>query len=215
MMTKDILLAKSVVYRTEKEAIIKGVDLAVETGDFLTLTGPSGGGKSTFLKLLASLLSPSDGKIYYKGTDLSELDPVAYRREVSYAFQQPVLFGETVYDNLVFPFEVREVPVNQKRIREKLAQVYLDEAFLEKKISELSGGERQRIALLRNILFIPEVLLLDEVTVGLDEESKKIVNQLIQQVHHQGATIIRVTHDSEELAQSAKIIQITGGKLDE
>ncbi|WP_426082542.1 ABC transporter ATP-binding protein [Enterococcus sp. LJL51] len=214
-MTKDILLAKSVVYRTEKEAIIKGVDLAVETGDFLTLTGPSGGGKSTFLKLLASLLSPSDGKIYYKGTDLSELDPVAYRREVSYAFQQPVLFGETVYDNLVFPFEVREVPVNQKRIREKLAQVYLDEAFLEKKISELSGGERQRIALLRNILFIPEVLLLDEVTVGLDEESKKIVNQLIQQVHHQGATIIRVTHDSEELAQSAKIIQITGGKLDE
>ncbi|MHC5216758.1 ABC transporter ATP-binding protein [Enterococcus sp. LJL128] len=214
-MTKDILLAKSVVYRTEKEAIIKGVDLAVETGDFLTLTGPSGGGKSTFLKLLASLLSPSDGKIYYKGTDLSELDPVAYRREVSYAFQQPVLFGETVYDNLVFPFEVREVPVNQKRIREKLAQVYLDEAFLDKKISELSGGERQRIALLRNILFIPEVLLLDEVTVGLDEESKKIVNQLIQQVHHQGATIIRVTHDSEELAQSAKIIQITGGKLDE
>ncbi len=87
-----------------------------------------------------------------------------YRQKVSYCFQQPTLFGETVYDNLLFPFTVRQEAFNQEKVVALLQQVKLPAAYLEKKIAELSGGERQRVALLRNIIFVPDVLLLDEVT---------------------------------------------------
>ena len=89
----------------------------------------------------------------------------------------------------------------------------LPERFLDKSILELSGGERQRVALIRNLVFLPQVLLLDEVTVGLDEESKQIVQALIRQVHSQGVTILQVSHDEEDLRQAKGEIKIEGGRL--
>ena len=137
-----------------------------------------------------------------------------YRQKVSYFFQQPTLFGETVYDNLLFPFTVRQEAFNQEKVVALLQQVKLPAAYLEKKIAELSGGERQRVALLRNIIFVPDVLLLDEVTTGLDEESKQIVNQLLNQLNkEQGVTLVRVTHDTEEIQQAQQVIRIVAGKV--
>lgn len=85
--------------------------------------------------------------------------------------------------------------------------------YLDKKITALSGGEKQRVALIRNLLFRPEVLLLDEVTTGLDETSKAIVHQLIAQVQQEGSTILQVTHDQEELAASHKLLQMEKGGI--
>ena len=99
-----------------EKIMLEDVSLSVEAGAHLTITGPSGSGKSSLLKLLASLVSPSSGRIVYQGQDLEDLDPVAYRREVSYCFQQPVLFGQTVRDNMAFPFEIRHLPFDQKRV---------------------------------------------------------------------------------------------------
>jgi putative ABC transport system ATP-binding protein len=89
--------------------------------------------------------------------------------------------------------------------------VALPADYLDKKITTLSGGEKQRVALIRNLLFRPEVLLLDEVTTGLDEESKEIVHQLIARVHQEGTTIVQVTHDQEELAASKQLLHMEKG----
>lgn len=202
---------KQVSYRAGDQEILQDVSFAVEEGDYLTLTGPSGSGKSTTLKLIAGLISPNKGEIFYKGQNLDSLDLVQYRRQVSYCFQQPTLFGETVKDNLALPFAIRKQDFAEKRAQEALKQVDLPADYLDKKITTLSGGEKQRVALIRNLLFRPELLLLDEVTTGLDEESKQIVHQLIARVHQEGTTIVQVTHDQEELAASKQLLHMEKG----
>ncbi|MCT7895369.1 MAG: ATP-binding cassette domain-containing protein, partial [Lactobacillus gasseri] len=102
--------------------------------------------------------------------------------------QQPSLFGEKVADNLSFPYEIRKQAVDRERLLQLLHEVSLEADYLDKDITSLSGGEKQRIALIRNLIFLPKVLLLDEVTTGLDEDNKAIVHQLIERVHQQGVT---------------------------
>lgn len=202
---------KQVSYRAGDQEILQDVSFAVEEGDYLTLTGPSGSGKSTTLKLIAGLISPNKGEIFYKGQNLDSLDLVQYRRQVSYCFQQPTLFDKTVKDNLALPFAIRKQDFAEKQVQEALKQVDLPADYLDKKITTLSGGEKQRVALIRNLLFRPELLLLDEVTTGLDEESKQIVHQLIARVHQEGTTIVQVTHDQEELAASKQLLHMEKG----
>lgn len=208
----DIIELNEVSYQVEDKPILKDIDLHVAEGQRITLTGPSGSGKSTILKLVASLISPTQGQINFQGKDVAQLDPISYRRQVSYCFQQPSLFGTTVADNLRFPFELRDEPFNQQQAVELLWQVDLDESYLNKKIETLSGGEKQRVALIRNLLFPPKVLLLDEVTTGLDENSKAIVHKLIRNYHQEGTTILEVTHDATELDLSDHLITIKEGK---
>lgn len=208
----DIIELNKVSYQVEDKQILKEIDLHVAEGQRITLTGPSGSGKSTILKLVASLISPTQGQINFQGKDVAQLDPISYRRQVSYCFQQPSLFGTTVTDNLRFPFELRDEPFNQQQAVELLWKVDLDESYLNKKIETLSGGEKQRVALIRNLLFPPKVLLLDEVTTGLDENSKAIVHKLIRNYHQEGTTILEVTHDATELDLSNHLITIKEGK---
>ncbi|EHQ9003933.1 ATP-binding cassette domain-containing protein [Enterococcus faecalis] len=210
----NLLRAEGVSYQVNGRSILSDIDLSFETGSNTTIVGPSGSGKSTFLKILSSLLSPTEGEIFYQEAPITTMPIETYRQKVSYCFQQPTLFGETVYDNLLFPFTVRQEAFNQEKVVALLQQVKLPAAYLEKKIAELSCGERQRVALLRNIIFVPDVLLLDEVTTGLDEESKQIVNQLLNQLNkEQGVTLVRVTHDTEEIQQAQQVIRIVAGKV--
>ncbi|MEM5134079.1 ABC transporter ATP-binding protein [Enterococcus faecalis] len=210
----NLLRAEGVSYQVNGRSILSDIDLSFETGSNTTIVGPSGSGKSTFLKILSSLLSPTEGEIFYQEAPITTMPIETYRQKVSYCFQQPTLFGETVYDNLLFPFTVRQEAFNQEKVVALLQQVKLPAAYLEKKTAELSGGERQRVALLRNIIFVPDVLLLDEVTTGLDEESKQFVNQLLNQLNkEQGVTLIRVTHDTEEIQQAQQVIRIVAGKV--
>lgn len=193
--------------------ILEDVTLSIDAGQRLTLVGPSGSGKSSILKLLAGLTSPSQGQVLYQSQDLAQMDMPLYRREVSYCFQQPVLFGQTVRDNLAFPFDIRQLDVEEERAVQALAKVDLPAAFLDKKITELSGGEKQRVALVRNLLFEPPVLLLDEVTAGLDATTKALVHDLITDYHKAGHTIVEVTHDAEEIATASTIIRVEKGRI--
>lgn len=196
-----------------EKIMLEDVSLSVEAGAHLTITGPSGSGKSSLLKLLAALVSPSSGRIVYQGRDLEDLDPVAYRREVSYCFQQPLLFGQTVRDNMAFPFEIRQLPFDQERVLSALARLNLGPEFLEKPIKELSGGEKQRVALVRNLLFEPKVLLLDEVSSGLDEQTKLLLRAFLKDLHQEGVTLIEVTHDQKEIEAADQLLTIVGGRL--
>lgn len=208
-----ILSLKNVGYRVKDKDIISNFSLDIATGAFLTIVGPSGGGKSTLLKLLANLISPTSGEIDFKDKNINAYSPTNYRRQVSYCFQQPSLFGETVKDNLEFPFKIRKQTTDQSKMEQVLESVDLKPDFLNKNITELSGGEKQRVALIRNLLFKPEVLLLDEITTGLDNDSKEIVHRLIQNVHKDNTTIIQVTHDNDEIHQAGQIIKVAEGKL--
>lgn len=210
-----MLKSEHIFFQHEEQSILNDITTSFEKGSHTTITGPSGSGKSTFLKLLASLLTPTKGKVLLNDQDIMALAPENYRMQVSYCFQQPSLFGETVRDNFMFPYEVRKKEFQENHVLSLLNEVKLPESYLDKKITELSGGEKQRVALIRNVIFLPEVLLLDEVTAGLDEESKAIVNQWLLKLNQEkNVTLIRVTHDPEEIAQATIVKKIVAGSLE-
>ena len=126
------------------------------------------------------------------------------------------LFGETVKDNLTFPYDIRNQPFNEKKALSALKSVGLGKEYLTKSVHALSGGEKQRVALIRNILFMPKVLLLDEVTSALDEENQTIIRSLIRNLNQeQGITIVWVTHNTVEIQSSNRIVHLVNGEMEE
>lgn len=205
---------KQVSYQVADQQILHEIDLVIQPGEFVTLAGPSGSGKSTLLRLLATLLTPTGGTLQFDGQDQNSYEKIAYRRAVSYCFQQPSLFGETVQDNLNFPFEIRKQPFDETKATEALKSVDLPASMLTKAITSLSGGEKQRVALIRNLLFPPKVLLLDEITTGLDGATKEIVHRLIDTMNQRGITVISVTHDEGEIAAASRLLNVVAGRLE-
>ncbi|MBF0709678.1 MULTISPECIES: ATP-binding cassette domain-containing protein [unclassified Gemella] len=209
----NIFELKNIDYISNDKSILKNINLSVKNGDRITLVGPSGSGKSSILKLLAGLQSPTNGRILFENKNIENLDMEDYRKEVSYFFQQAVLFGDTVKDNLEFPFIVRGLDFDKSKAVIALRSVNLSEEYLNHKIKDLSGGEKQRVALVRNMIFEPKVLLLDEITAGLDTDTKHLVHNLINEYHKKGKTIIEVTHDQEEIDLATSVINIEGGEI--
>lgn len=211
---KNILEIKDLFYKVKDKEILKNINLEIEAGQYITFIGPSGSGKSTLMRIIASMITATSGEIIFDGESLSSYDPTTYRQRVSYAFQQPTLFGKTVKDNLEFPFLVRGEEFDSKKTISALEMVNLDESYIDKSVNDISGGEKQRIALLRNLLFRPEILITDEVTTGLDTENKEIVHKMLTRFNEEeNMTILRVTHDESEIENSAKKITIKDGEI--
>lgn len=208
--TSLLLDVQGIGYAQDGVTLLTPVSLRLAQGEFVLLTGPSGSGKSTLLKIIASLLDPSQGQIHFKGQPISELKPENYRQHVSYCFQTPTLFGETVFDNLALPWQIRQKKIDREALKAWLKRVNLSEEMLDKKCEQLSGGEKQRVALLRNLQFLPEVLLLDEITSALDEENKRTINQLINGlVSEKGVAVIWISHDVTEGKQAHQVVTLT------
>lgn len=211
-----ILELKSVSFEVDGRKILKNISFDIKKGEFITLTGPSGSGKSTLLKIIGHLINPTSGNIIYENKNITEYNPTDYRKNVSYFFQNAVLFDETVYDNLAFPARIREEDFDKNHAIEGLNTVQLPENYLDKSIHELSGGERQRIALVRNLMYSPNVLLMDEVTSSLDKENKEIILAFIKCLNQeQNMTILWITHDTEEINESNRLIQLKDGKMED
>lgn len=136
-----MLKTEHISFQHQEQLILNDITTSFEKGSHTTITGPSGSGKSTLLKILASLLTPTKGKICFKDQDIETLTPENYRMQVSYCFQQPSLFGETVRDNFMFPYEVRKKEFQESHVLSLLKEVKLPESYLDKKITELSGGK--------------------------------------------------------------------------
>ena len=210
---ENIFQIKHLFYKVGETTILKDINLEIQKGKYITVVGPSGSGKSTLMRILASMISSTSGEVIFNGKSIETYDPILYRQKVSYAFQQPTLFGKTVRENLEFPFEVRKEEIDENKIIDYLKMVNLDESYIDKSVNDVSGGEKQRIALLRNLLFPPEVLITDEVTAGLDAENKGIVHKMLNQFNQRGLTILRVTHDETEIDAAADKITIRKGEL--
>ncbi|RTF50505.1 iron efflux ABC transporter ATP-binding subunit FetA [Serratia marcescens] len=206
---KDILRLDDIHYQIDNQVILDSVSFTLGEGEFKLITGPSGCGKSTLLKIISSLMDPTSGNLYFDGRAIAEMSPEAYRKKVSYCFQTPALFGNTVYDNLALPYQIRQQSPDERKMQADLARFGLPEAMLTKSINELSGGEKQRVSLIRNLQFMPRVLLLDEITSALDEENKRNVNEIVHQlVAEHRLAVLWVTHDTEEIAHADEVITL-------
>ena len=213
-----VLQIKDVGFRVANNTILQHVGFNLFPGEFKLITGPSGCGKSTLLKIVASLMSPTEGTILFEGQDIASLSPESYRQQVSYCVQTPVLFGDTVFDNLIFPWQIRNKTPEPEKFIDDLARFGLAKETLTKSISELSGGEKQRVSLIRNLQFLPKVLLLDEITSALDDANKRNVNEIIHRyAREQNIAVLWVTHDSNEITHADDVITLQphGGKMQE
>ena len=195
--------------------ILQDVDFYMEEGDFISLIGASGCGKTTLLKSIAGLLEIQKGDIVINGE--SVLNRAPEKRGTVIVFQDLRLFPHmTVEKNITFPMELKKISKEEqkKRVGELLEEVQLS-GYGKRKIRELSGGQMQRVALARALAADPSILLLDEPFSGLDERLRLEMGQLVKKIHKERKiTTILVTHDKREALQmSDKITLMSEGKI--
>lgn len=190
------------------------ISFQVEKGDYLTILGLSGAGKTVLLELLAGLVKPTSGSIHYLGEDLTRSS--IQSRPFGLVYQDMALFPHlTVHQNIMYPMKARRVPVSRAKTRiHELASLTQTDHLLKRYPGTLSGGEAQRVALARILAADPEVLLLDEPLASLDVKLKQQLRELLKKINQSGKTIIHVTHDFMEAATlSKKIAIIENGTL--
>lgn len=215
-MSEYQLALETISFETDSQIILDSISFKVRKGERITITGPSGGGKSTLLKIMASIVNSTGGRVLFNDEDIQQIDPLSYRQKVAYFFQNATLFDQTVRDNVAFPSQIRDEAFNEEKCIRMLERVKLNKSYLDKPIKDLSGGEKQRIALVRNLLYQPEVLLLDEVTSSLDAENKDIIYNMLDELNEQkNITILSVTHDDHEIGKADRVLTITNGKLED
>jgi putative ABC transport system ATP-binding protein len=204
-----------------KVAALDGVDLAVERGEFVAITGPSGSGKSTLLHLLGGIARPTAGSVFLEGVDLASLDDDALarvrRRRIGFIFQRYNLLAElTLVENVALPLVLDGIPNARS---EDAARAALETVGLANRAGhrpdELSGGEQQRGAIARALVAKPAILLADEPTGALDSvNSQRVVELLVRLVADHRQTLVLVTHDPGIAAAAGRTIRMRDGKIE-
>jgi multiple sugar transport system ATP-binding protein len=193
--------------------IVRGVDLTVPSGAFLSLLGPSGCGKTTLLRMLAGLEQPSEGDIRIDGAVVNGVAPGA--RDIAMVFQSYALYPQmTVAQNIAYPLRKRGVPRGERATRvAAVAEMLKLEALLDRKPRQLSGGQQQRVALGRALVREPRIFLLDEPLSNLDATLRSHMRAELVELHRRiGRTMVYVTHDQlEAMTMSTHIAVIDGG----
>jgi sulfate/thiosulfate transport system ATP-binding protein len=193
------------------------VSVSIPSGQLTALLGPSGGGKSTLLRIIAGLDSADAGSIEIEGTEATKLPP--QKRNVGFVFQHYAVFKHmTVAKNVAFGLEIRKKPKKEvaERVDELLKLVHLSQ-FSHRLPSQLSGGQRQRMALARALAVEPKVLLLDEPFGALDAKVRKELRDWLRRLHDEvHVTTVFVTHDQEEALEVAdEIVVINEGRVEQ
>lgn len=198
-MAEKCLELKDIKKAFSKEEVLKEISLSIEKGEFITLLGSSGCGKTTTLRIIAGLETPDSGQVFLDGKDVTALPPEA--RDVNTVFQNYALFPHmTVADNIGYGLKLKKTPKAEikKRVSEMLELVQLP-GYEKRKPSELSGGQKQRVAIARSLINNPKVLLLDEPLGALDLQLRRTMQLELKKLQKKlGITFIYITHDQEE-----------------
>lgn len=209
------------VYQNEDLSVqvLKDINLTVNTGEFVAITGPSGSGKSTLMHILGLLDQPTSGKYFLDSQDTSRMDEATLSRlrnkKIGFVFQSFNLLGRTpAWKNVALPLIYAQVPEQARaaRAKEALDKVDLGEKF-ESLPNQLSGGQQQRVAIARALVTNPDVILADEPTGNLDSKSGSEVMKLFEELFSQGKTIILITHDMNIAKRAKRIIQVRDGEI--
>ena len=199
---------------------LRGIDLEIFPGSFVTIMGPSGSGKSTLMHIIGCLDVPTKGKVFLEGQDISELseDNLSQIRgqRIGFVFQQFNLFHNlNALENVMLPMIFQGVPENQRieKAKKLLRSLSLEDRIFHRP-SELSGGERQRVAIARALSNNPEIIIADEPTGNLDSTTGKMIMEVLINLHKkEKKTIVVVTHDPHIAAYTEGIVNIKDGQI--
>ncbi|MBR4960757.1 MAG: ABC transporter ATP-binding protein [Clostridia bacterium] len=216
MDQENIIIAlKNITVEFDGEKVLDDLSLTIRDGEFVTLLGSSGCGKTTTLRIIAGFLEPDSGELFLNGKNMHGVPP--HKREVNTIFQRYALFPHyNVYENIAYGLRVRKVPEAEikERVTEMLRLVNL-QGFEKRGVTRLSGGQQQRVAIARALVLRPKVLLLDEPLAALDLKLRKDMQNELKNIQKQmGITFIFVTHDQEEaLSMSDTVVVMNEGKI--
>lgn len=212
---KSLLRIRGLSKSYDDTQILKGIDLDIYDGEFLTLLGPSGCGKTTLLRLIGGFEMPDTGSMQLDGVDITSLP--AEKRPINTVFQQYALFPHmSVFDNIAYGLKLKKVPKDEikTRVKEALEMVQLEHT-INRRPQDLSGGQQQRIAIARAVVNRPKMLLLDEPLSALDAKMRVQVQSELKRLQRElGITFVFVTHDQEEaLSMSDRIAVMKAGEF--
>jgi len=204
---------------SEQVHALRGVDLKIERNEYVAIMGPSGSGKSTLMNLIGCLDTPSQGKYWLNGSLVSDMDDDELARirnkEIGFVFQTfNLLARATALHNVELPLIYNGTPAHERmeKAKQSLRLVDLEDRMMHKP-NELSGGQRQRVAVARALVNSPSIILADEPTGNLDSKTGNEIMALFDRLHHQGNTIVLVTHEHDIAAYAHRIIHLKDGKI--
>lgn len=222
-MVKDILsmnnITKSYYLGEEEQIILKGINLTVRRGEFISILGPSGSGKSTMMNIIGCLDKATSGQYVLSGRDIKDLDENQLAeirsKEIGFIFQSFQLLPRlTALQNVELPMIYSGVsPVKRKEIAKKMLERVGLSDRLNHYPNQLSGGQQQRVAIARALSTNPTILLADEPTGALDQRTGHQVMELFKELHAEGRTIIMITHDEKIAKQATRIVRILDGNV--
>ncbi len=219
MMLKAVNIKKNFDLDKTELQILKGIDINIQGGEFVTIMGKSGSGKSTLLNILSTLDTPSEGEVYFKDMkidNLSDDDSSKLRREsFGFVFQLPKMVKNlSILDNILLPsLQYKNDRKSATQSATNLMQKIGIENIADKKISQVSGGQLQRAGICRALINNPKILFADEPTGALDSGTTKDVLNLFSTFHKEGKTIVMVTHDINVAATSQRVLFMKDGLL--
>ncbi|HCA38734.1 MAG: ABC transporter ATP-binding protein [Phycisphaerales bacterium] len=201
-------------------AALRGLDLTIPRGQYVSIMGQSGSGKSTLMNIIGCLDRPTEGSYLLEAEDVSQLDDTALSairgQRIGFIFQSFNLIPElTVVENVEVPLFYRGVPSAE---RHATARAVLERVELSDRLghrpNQLSGGQQQRVAIARALVGDPSLLLADEPTGNLDTETGGTIMSLLDELHHEGRTIMMVTHDDEMAQRCQRIVRLRDGEIE-
>ena len=224
-MSDTILSMRGMIKRyrmgNEDQTVLRGIDLDVRKGEFVAVLGPSGSGKSTLMNIIGCLDTPTEGQYILHGRDVSRLDEgelaLVRSREIGFVFQSfQLLQRQDALQNVELPLIYSGVKPQERQAR---AKMMLERVGLGDKLhhfpNQLSGGQQQRVAIARALANQPTILLADEPTGALDQQTGRQVMNLFHDLNEEGNTIIMITHDIGIARHARRIVRLLDGELSE
>lgn len=219
MQEQSVIRLQSIFKAYGNNKILNNFNLDIEKGEFLTIIGSSGCGKTTILKIINGLITPDKGTVYINGEDISKVNQIELRRSIGYVIQGVGLFPHmnirkniSYVPNLIKKESKREISL---KVENLIKVVGLSEDMLNRYPSELSGGQRQRIGIARALAASPNILLMDEPFGAVDEITRKLLQEEISRIYKElNVTIVFITHDIKEaLKLGTRVLVMDKGKI--